>query len=31
MKTYRQKIGQLGERKAQNYLKRRGYQILECN
>lgn len=31
MKTYRQKIGQIGEQKAQNYLKRRGYQILECN
>ena len=31
MKTNRQKIGILGERKAQAYLKRRGYQILECN
>lgn len=31
MKTYRQAIGQFGEKKAQNYLKRRGYQILECN
>lgn len=31
MKTTRQKIGKLGEQKAQNYLKRRGYQILECN
>ena len=31
MKTNRQKIGQLGEKKAQQYLKRRGYRILECN
>ena len=31
MKQSRQKIGQIGERKAQSFLKRRGYQILECN
>ncbi len=31
MKINRQKIGQIGEQKAQNFLKRRGYQILECN
>lgn len=31
MKTDRRTIGQFGEKKAQNYLKRRGYRILECN
>ena len=31
MEKYRQTIGKLGEKKAQNYLKRRGYQILETN
>ena len=31
MEKYRQAIGQLGENKAKNYLKRRGYQILESN
>ena len=31
MKRYRQAIGKLGEHKAGNYLKRRGYQILETN
>lgn len=31
MEQYRQKIGTIGEQKAQSYLKRRGYQILECN
>ena len=31
MEKYRQSIGKQGEIKAKNYLKRRGYQILECN
>ncbi len=31
MEKYRQKIGEIGEKKAQNYLKCRGYEILECN
>lgn len=31
MKKYRQIIGKTGENKAKNYLKRRGYQILETN
>ena len=31
MEKYRQFIGQKGENKAKNYLKRRGYQILETN
>lgn len=31
MEKYRQSIGKQGETKAKNYLKRRGYQILECN
>ena len=31
MEKYRQIIGKQGEDKAKNYLKRRGYQILECN
>ena len=31
MEKYRQSIGRKGENKAKNYLKRRGYQILETN
>ena len=31
MEKYRQSIGKQGETKAKNYLKRRGYQILESN
>ena len=31
MEKYRQSIGKQGETKAKNYLKRRGYQILETN
>lgn len=31
MEKYRQAIGKLGEMKAKNYLRRRGYQILETN
>ena len=31
MGNYRQKIGEIGEKKARNYLKCRGYEILECN
>ncbi|MBO5408138.1 MAG: YraN family protein [Clostridia bacterium] len=31
MEKYRQSIGKLGEQKAKNYLKRRGYQILDSN
>ena len=31
MEKYRQTIGKQGENKAKNYLKRRGYQILETN
>ena len=31
MEKYRQIIGKQGEDKAKNYLKRRGYHILECN
>lgn len=31
MEKYRQSIGKQGEIKAKNYLKRRGYQILESN
>ncbi len=31
MEKYRQAVGKLGETKAKNYLKRRGYQILQSN